>query len=113
MTAKQIIDNDATILDCTSMLHKKIVLSIIRSKHFENVVNEYYKSMVHKKIIKDFLRKELVEKEKELEAVANQLTNANQQSDSYAVAMATMQMENEALKEEVKKLKEYIRDSNI
>ena len=48
--------------------------------------------------------KKLAEKEKELEAVANQPSNA---------IMATMQMENEALKEEVKKLKEYIRNSNI
>lgn len=53
------------------------------------------------------------EKEKELEAVANQPSNANQQSNAYAMAMATMQIENDELKEEVKKLKEYIRNSNI
>jgi hypothetical protein len=48
--------------------------------------------------------KKLAEKEKELEAVANQPSNA---------IMATMQIENDELKEEVKKLKEYIRNSNI
>lgn len=105
MTAKQIIDNEVAILDYTSMLHEKIVSSIIRSKRFEDAVNEYYdKQIIKEKELK--LEKELVEKEKELEAVANQPSNT-------IAIMATIQIENEALKEEVKKLKEYIRNSNI
>lgn len=100
ITAKQIIDNEETMWDYTSMLHKKIVLSIIKSKEIEYILSV---------ALAEGLK--LQEKEKELEAVANQPNNDLTMSKTYA--MATMQIENEALKEEVKKLKEYIRDSNI
>jgi hypothetical protein len=96
MTAKQIIDNEVAILDYTSMLHKKIVSSVFRSKQFEAILS----SKITKRI------KEEKELEAESEAVANQPSNTID-------IMATMQIENNALKEEVKKLKEYIRDSNI
>jgi hypothetical protein len=125
MTAKQIIDNGAAILDYTSMLHAKIVLSILKSKHFDTILSAKITKRIEKELAEKLklekelaeklkLEKELAEKlklEKELKTVANQLSNAEQQSNAYA--MATMQMENEALKEEVKKLKEYIRNSNI
>ena len=102
MTAKQIIDNEVAILDYTSMLHKKIVSSVFRSKQFEAILS----SKITKRIKEE---KELVEKE--LKAVANQSSNAEQ--IGVSTIFQAMQIENEALKEEVKKLKEYIRNSNI
>lgn len=112
MTAKQIIDNEVAILDYTSMLHKKIILSVFRSKQFKAILSEE----ITKRIKEEKLKKELVEKEKELvekelKAVANQPNNAEQ--IGVSPIFQAMQMENEALKEEVKKLKEYIRNSNI
>jgi len=98
MTAKQIIDNEVVIWDYTSMIYKKIVSSVFRSKSFEAILSS--------KITKRIKEEKLQEKEKELELVDTQPINTID-------IMATMQIENDALKEEVKKLKEYIRDSNI